>query len=286
MNQEQNRYKYFDNETDGLHLHTLDMQPLFGTSTVTKIISKSAPLMWWAVQMTLKPLGFIPPRKKEGTRYIANDPLMRLQEAKKGLERIRTLTTDEYLALLDTAYVNHNTVKEKAADDGTDLHAELERYVKLCIISNDIIYKDIDSETGLDNLIPKIKPFIEWSMKNVKRFLWSELHMYSEVLWTGGISDVGYEKHDGTIGILDFKSSKDAYTDQFIQVAGYDFQVSENGGFDAEGNKIFDLNGRTVTEYAVLPFGMYEPRVLERKDVEALREGFKACLVLHKLMNA
>lgn len=268
-----NRYRYFDNETDGLHLHTLDMQPLFGTSTITKIISKSAPLMWWAVQMALAPLGFVPPRHKEGTKYVPNAKELRLEGAKQGLERIKVCTPSEYLDMLDKAYVAHNTKKEEAAEAGIDLHAELERYVKNTMQNRMAVYDE------------KIQPFIQWSIANVKSFLWSEMHMYSEVLWTGGISDCGYEKHDGTYGILDFKSSKDAYTDQFIQVAGYDFQVSENGGFDTEGNKIFELGGRKITEYAVLPFGMATPMVLTRKDVEALQEGFKACLVLHKLMN-
>lgn len=276
-----NRYRYFDNEIDGLHLHTLDMKPLHGTSTITKIISKSAPLMWWAVQMSLAPLGLVPPRRKEGTKYVANDKDMRLQSAKLALERIRGLTSTEYLALLDTAYVNHNTVKEKAAEDGTDMHADLDKLVKIHMNQNE----EVSYSKLIDYINPKYIPFINWININVKRFLWSEMHMYSEVLWTGGISDVGYEKHDGTIGIMDFKSSKDAYTDQFIQVSGYDFQVTENGGFDAEGNRIFDLGGKKITEYAVLPFGMYEPQVLTRNDVEALQEGFKACLVLHKLMN-
>lgn len=279
--EQQNKYKYFDNEIDGLHLHTLGMVPLYGTSTITKIISKSQPFMWWAVQMALAPLGFMPPRHKEGTKYVANDKELRLQEAKQGLERIKVCTPQEYLDMLDKAYVAHNVKKEESAEEGTKIHKELERFIGFCMTVG-IPTPDTEDAKNFD---ARLNPFIEWTYRNVKRFLWKELHMYSEVLWTGGISDLGYEKYDETVGIFDLKSAKDAYTDMFIQIAGYDFQVTENGGFDAEGNKIFDLNGKKITEYAILPLGMYTPVVLYRKDVEALQEGFKACLVLHKLMN-
>jgi len=109
----------------------------------------------------------------------------------------------------------------------------------------------ISKDTQYD---PKINPFIEWARKNVKKYLWSEVHCYSEKNWIGGISDVGIELNDGRVGIFDFKSAKEAYDSHFFQIAGYDIQISENGGFDAEGNKTFTLP-KPLEFYAVIPFG-------------------------------
>jgi hypothetical protein len=59
------------------------------------------------------------------------------------------------------------------------------------------------------------------------------------------------ELNDGTIAVIDFKSSKDAYPEQFWQCAGYDILVSENGGYTAEGEKLFDPPARrsNATEF-------------------------------------
>ncbi len=84
---------------------------------------------------------------------------------------------------------------------------------------------------------------------------------------------------------MDFKSAKDAYLSHFIQCAGYDLEISENGGFNAKGEHIFTLD-RPITEYAVLPFGMAKPTPQFHYDIKGCKEAFEACVLLHKKINA
>ncbi len=85
-----------------------------------------------------------------------------------------------------------------------------------------------------DNL--QVRLYTEWACQNVKRFLFTEGHCYSEKHWIGGICDAGYERLDGRFELGDHKSSREAYVSQFFQIAGYDIEISENGVLDANGN--------------------------------------------------
>jgi hypothetical protein len=262
-----NRYRYID--TEKAHLHTLDGKPLIGTSTATKIIAK--PLTWWASGMAVEKFGWLSPNKFHGEACQA--------ALDEGYARVMALSKDEYAALLNEAYRAHNTKKEKAADDGTDRHAALEVYVKTVIN----LFEGRPAEmTKYED--PAVETLVKWSQDNVKRFLWSEINGYSEVLWTGGIADVGWEDFNGRIIAGDFKSGG-PYFDQFVQVAGYDLMLSENGGLTADGEKIFELPG-PIEGYCVLPFDpdKFEPRY--EYDVDAYRKGFRAAVHLSKVQIA
>lgn len=126
----------------------------------------------------------------------------------------------------------------------------------------------------------QVEQFAAWARENVKRFLWSEMHTYSEKHWLGGITDAGAELKNGALAIIDFKSSKDAYPTQFWQIGGYDIQLQENGGFTAEGTPV--LGPIKVDCHIVFPFGAEIPEAQVRFDVESDREAFLAALVLHK----
>jgi len=259
-----NRYKYID--TNKEHLHTLDGKPLIGTSTATKMIAK--PLTWWASGMACEKFGWLSPNK-----FTPDECFKAMEE---GYARVTALSKPEYAKLLTEAYRAHNTKKEKAADDGTDRHKALEKYVKLSIETNFGMPIMLDVYDD-----PAVHTLAAWAVEHVKHFLWSEINGYSEVLWTGGIADVGWEDFDGRIIAGDFKSGG-PYFDQFVQVAGYDLMLSENGGLTADGDKIFELPGR-IQGYCVLPFGpeKFAPRY--EFDVEAYRKGFRASVHLSKL---
>lgn len=290
-----NRYKYIDEQKE--HLHTLDGRPLFGTSSVLKVVAK--PLVWWASGLAVAELGWtkiqdkpqnlsaemqqkiaelgLTPKRGSTTGTVLIPSEIREPIALNKWNEIVKMSGKEYLALLDKAYKAHSLSLDKSADSGTDLHAELERFVKFCMETS-IPNPDSEDANMFDN---KIKPFIQWTYGNVKRFLWSEMHCYSEVNWLGGISDCGYEKYDGTVGIMDFKSSKDAYKSQFYQIAGYDIEITENGGFDKDGNSTFTLE-KPITEYAVFPFGMSKPEPQFYYDMKTAKECFLSALTLYK----
>ncbi len=203
------------------HIHSLNGKALVGTTTVLKIISK--PLTWWASGMAVTELGWLNPKKYPKTECE--------EQAKKILENIKKMDGADYIRILNKAYRAHNASKEKSADKGLDLHEMLEDFIK----------KQISVGRGyyINDLI---NPFIEWSQKNVKRFLFSELHCYSESMWTGGIADFGYIDMQDRYVLGDFKSSAEAYWDHAVQLGGYDLEIEQNGGFSANGEKIFTLD--------------------------------------------
>lgn len=258
-------YKFYDENKK--HLHTFNDKPLLGTSTVVNVIAK--PLTWWASGMAVGCLGWLNPKH--------HSKADRLEKAADALETIKLMDSGVYLEILDKAYQAHNENKELSADKGTDMHEQLELYVKDCLQFNNgepIEYKGDHERVSL---------FASWAMENVKRFLWSEIHCYSERMWVGGISDVGAEMLDGKIAIIDFKSSKEAYESQFIQIAGYDIQLSENGGFNNKGERT--LEPISAQEYIVIPFGAPKFEVFYRFNTEQLRRNFESALDIYKTLN-
>jgi hypothetical protein len=271
---EQRQYRF----DEANHIHTLDGKPLMGTSTVVGVIAK--PLTWWASGLAVSELGWakkLDPRKatKEQVKANVSD---RFLKANRMLLDLKEMRTDEYLALLDKAYRAHADVLTKSADKGTDMHAELEKYVKRCIENETLVLEGTNSHHA------QVKLFAEWAVANVKRFLVSEGHCYSEKLWTGGISDLLFEDKEGRVGIMDFKSSKEAYLSQFMQIAGYDIAISENGLFDENGTLIYKPD-RSIGFYAVFPFGMEKSAPQFHYDTEGAKRGFEAASLIHKLIN-
>ncbi len=265
------RYQFINSKRE--HLHQLDGKPLIGTSTVTKVIAK--PLTWWASGMACEKFGWLNPK-----RHPAEAVKQALEE---GFKRVTALTLETYGKLLTEAYRAHNTRKEDAAEAGTDMHAELEKYVKFCLEQGG------EPQHYFNITDKRLDTFIEWSVANVKRFLWSEAHCYSEKLWVGGITDCGAEMKDGKIAVIDFKSSKDAYFDQFVQAAGYALQVMENGLYDDKGTELrfnvinhTQINPDKIDALYIVPFGSDDPTPRPHYDVEGRMADFESAVRLYK----
>lgn len=259
-------YKYTDEKK--AHLHTFDGKPLIGTSSVSNVLAK--PLTWWASGLACAVFGWINKKDEDGKFRKLEE---RTNFSQKIFQKIIKMNPTEYLATLDKAYAAHAEKLDSSATAGTDLHKEIEDYIK----------DQMEGNIGL-TYDQRIQPFIEWANKNVKRFLWSEIHCYSTRLWVGGISDFGFEDLQGHYAVGDIKSSKDAYLSQFWQCAGYDIQLSENGGFDKDGNKIFTLD-KQIDYYVIFPFGMKEPAAKMYLDVSGGRAAFEAEVFLYKKLN-
>lgn len=269
-----NRYAFDEKK----HLHLLDGQPLTGTSSVSSVIAK--PLTWWASGLAVKEFG-CPDGKlltKIKNRKATPEEVKSLHaSAGLMLENIKQMEVEAYVKLIDKAYRAHNTTLKDKAEEGTDLHAELERFVK---------DEMLGEKRMPDAYNKRIHGFIDWARNNVKTYLWSEAHCYSEKEWLGGISDVGYIANNGDIVLMDFKSSKEAYVTQFWQCAGYDIQISENGIFDPSGQ----LLGTPVqtfgpfNKYAVVPFGMEYPTPQFFEDIEGAKKAFLAEVLLYRMM--
>lgn len=262
---------YLYKDSKGEHLHELDGKPLIGTSTVCKIIGKGDALTWWAAGMACEKLGWKNPKKFSSLECEL--------EAARGWDKIREMSYEDYQKYLQEAYSAHDTYKKERAKIGTARHEELEMYVKSCLQDGGWVEPYIAENEY-------VKKFAEWAEENVKKFLWSEVNCYSETLWVGGIADFGYYDKKDRVIAGDFKSGKEVYLDQWIQVAGYDLQITENGGFDAEGKLIFTLEGEPIVGYCIVPFGAdkFDPALTY--EVESFKEGFKNTLSLYKLSQS
>ena len=118
-------------------------------------------------------------------------------------------------------------------------------------------------------------------VEHVEQFLLSEAHCYSERLWVGGITDCVARMKNGKLAVIDFKSSKDAYYGQFVQVAGYALQLEENGAVNSDGVPLL----RGLPKFGVLyvvPFGSGDPTPREHLDVEGRMADFEAAVHLYK----
>jgi len=251
------------------HIHTLDGKPLSGTSSIVGVLNKPG-LTWWASGKALEPLGWTPTKEAKSKRGIC--AIAKLGEIKK-------MHGEEYLELLDKCYRNHKDSLDKSADKGIDLHADLENFIK---------WRMAGSPGESPKFSDRIIPFICWSDKNVKRFLWSEAHCYSKRLWTGGIGDAGAELNSGEIVLIDFKSSREAFLGQFFQCAGYDIAFSESGLLDRDGNVIKSLGAEIgyISKYIIFPFGAKELTPWENKlPIEDLKKGFEACMQIYRIMG-
>lgn len=274
--QNTNRYQYLNG--GGEHVHLLDNQPLIGTSRVSSVIAK--PLAWYGSGKAVEVFGCPNPKvlTKIKNKKASQDEITAHHEAMRNAHaKISDMTLGEFSILIDTAYRAHDSYMRSRAKSGTDLHAECEKFVKYHM-----------QQVATDRVSPwvwpeEIRPFVDWAHAEVKRFLWAEGHVFSEKMWTGGISDCGYEKKDGTVGVLDFKSSKEAYLEQFAQCAGYDIQATENNVVDANGNLVYKLE-KPITEYCIFPFGAEKPEPKFHVDIDGLKKMFRAELYIYNML--
>lgn len=232
------------------HVHSLDGKPLTGTSSIGNVLAKPA-LIQWAANMAVQ--------------YI---------ESKLPDSKLFTVTKDEMSEWLKEAKFAHKKKKESAAVKGTDLHEMLEKFVK----------SEMGKWNYKDDEFEAIKPYMDWSRANVKEYLASEAHCYEEELWVGGITDCVAELNDGTLAVIDFKSSKEAYITHFIQVAGYAIQIEKNGMFSEDGEHSKKLEGK-IGALVIVPFGAKEIVPTIRYSVEDYKTGFRQAVGLYRLMG-
>lgn len=278
---DQSAYRFNKEE----HIHLFENKPLIGTSTALKVITK--PLTYWAAGLAVKEFSgiedckvFTKIKNRKATK-AEQENLVKTAEA--WVEKNKNMTAEKLLDICQRAYTAHaSTLKEKA-EEGTDLHAIGEKWIKKCITEfNGTPIMPVAVTEGWE-FLPIIK-FIEWANENVKRFILSEAYVYSLKMWTGGIFDVLFEMNDGKLIIGDLKSSAEAYANQFLQPAGYDIQLAEQGAYDADGKCVYLLE-RPVDGYMIFPFGGKKFEPVARYDVNSLKEGFQSALNLHKLLN-
>jgi ribosomal protein S20 len=260
------KYEFDEKE----HLHLLGGKALTGTSSVGNVLAKN--LVWWSAELSavecLEVGEKIPTIREE---YLA---AVNSGDKKKAIDKLQ-----KKYPLFKKARFAHYVKKNKAAVEGTDLHADLEEYVKQMVHNFDGKPTELKSYTSKE-----VETFAEWAIKNVKEFIASEAHCYDEELWVGGITDCVALLKTGKLAIIDFKSAKEAYVGHFIQCSGYAIQVDKNGLFSKDGEHSKKLENK-IEVLIVVPFGagIVKPEI--KTNIEDYKAGFRHAVGLYRLMG-
>jgi hypothetical protein len=179
---------------------------------------------------------------------------------------------------LDKAVNAWTKVRNKAATKGTDMHAELEKYVQNCIDNGGAPVK---VETEHD----AVKKFSVWAYDNVLQFVFCEKNTYSKRLWTGGIVDCLAKLKGGQLAVIDFKSGKDTYFSSVAQVAGYALQLEESGYGNADGTN-WHLLTEPIAALIVVPFGAATFKPTRVDNVKGFKEVFEHLAAVYTYLQA
>lgn len=223
------------------HIHYLDGKRLIGTTTVLGVVAKPQ-LIPWAVGMAIEHI------KLHGIRG----------------EKYYTVSDK----VLDEAKVAHTKNKERAAEAGTDVHAQIEALVKNAIANGGYLnHITVSGNKQVNN-------FVDWAKSKNVKFLESEKNIYSRKMWIGGICDLVGEIQ-GKVYVMDIKTSKFIYDTYWWQLAAYQLCLQEMGYYpEIEGHIIIKTSDRTGFEVA------------ENKDFKGNSTAFKACLFIHKQLES
>jgi hypothetical protein len=188
------------------HRYYLDGVAMTGVTTILGVIAKPQLIKWASDQ---------------AVDYI-DENLFKTEKNVVDLgEEADCKWVEEKLAEARKAYA---TKRDKAADLGTAVHAEVEEYIK-CKISG------IDWFT--DN--PQVQHFIDWADKHKVEFIASEEQVYSKTLFVAGTYDFACII-DGRKYLGDLKTANALYPEYFYQCAAYRMMCEEMGQTDFKGS--------------------------------------------------
>ena len=202
------------------------------TTIIGERFGKGA-LMWWAENCVYEALGQL------------------LKHNKKPV--------DEVQQTMDDLKYRVKSIKENAMHIGTNMHSLAEDY----ILGKEVITPNSEP---LKTMFGKFKRF--WDSKKIK-VIETEKTYYSKELDVCGTLDC-LVKYKGKIGILDFKTSKDFYPDQPIQIATYKKLIEDSTNLKIDSYGIIKIPKDPLQQVSLR---MYEPKPIYLR-------GFKACKFL------
>jgi hypothetical protein len=217
------------------HQYWLDGRLLQGVTSILGVVAKPA-LIQWAANMACD--------------YI-----------EESCQDIDWSDPEHRQALLNAARKAHAKKRDKAADDGTDLHALIEDYVN------------------------------EWAMVEDIRFIAAEQRLYSRDLGIAGTCDLVFEK-DGKTYIGDIKTYKKLWDRlPMLQCAAYGLMwegMMHDQQLDDIATSKIPLEGysrKNIDGYCVIRIKDNDFEVKWSYDVEGDREGFLAALKLYRTLQ-
>lgn len=179
-----------------------------GVTTILGVRNKDF-LKWWTIKLGVKYLGWFDPEEtdsKEGMDLLT-----------KKLNKIRTLTPEQWLALLENAKRAHTKTSKEALVSGSLAHDWIEHYIKTGK------KKKMPDD---DKAVSSIKSFLDWESQHKVEWIASELVLSSMVHKFAGTCDF-IAKVDGILTLGDFKTSNQISEDVALQTAGYWIALDE-----------------------------------------------------------
>lgn len=184
---------------ESTHTFKIDGERVPGVTSITGIIDKSRPLIYWAVGLAREHL------------FSSLEVIAKTTDAQK-ISDIITVACEQ-----------HKVKKDEAATSGTKVHQWVQGFIE----GKEV---DIPSDPEVKN---GITAFLKWVDSGVQlNFSESEKIVYSKKYNYAGILDAVGEV-DGKSCLIDFKTSNAVYPEMILQVAAY-----ANAYEEMTGNKI------------------------------------------------
>jgi len=263
---------YFDGSLNKFgkpkHDYFYDGKLMTGVTSVLGIIGgdKAQNLIQWAADLAA--IAGLEAEQIIGIKaeYDAIQKIEDWKEKKKAKEEL-----DKKYPLYHEARTTHNKKKEEAGAKGTNVHAEIEKYIKLMISDQDGIAHEIN---GYEN--KQFENFVSWAFKNRVKFLESEKKIYSTEWFCAGTADFTCEI-DGKRFVGDIKTGGVYDRIPFFQTAAYRKMLIEMGEKDYDGSCVINIKKDGKFD---------ETRdVMWSYDYQTDLEGFLAALKIYRIMR-
>ena len=231
------------------HVYLMDGKQMTGVTTILGVIAKPA-LIQWAADMACQLIGTAE-KDRLGNYVVTNE-------------------------LLKSARTAHTKKKEAAGDKGTDLHSQVEGYIKNIIERYDGV---ATGSASFDQPMSiGLAQFAKWACDNNIKFLASEKQVYSKDWFVAGTFDFSFEK-DGKRFVGDLKTMGKIWDRvPHFQAAAYRKMSVEMGGPDYVGTCIVNISK---------PTEKYPSELTESwsYDWEGDTKAFESCLYIYRQLN-
>lgn len=227
------------------HHHLYDGKRMYGCTSVLQHWGDKSGLINWAANCAVDYL----------TEYLNADEC--------------NLSKETRLRILEEARTAHTKKRDKAGDNGTKVHAELE------VMMNNWIEGELVLPSDYSDVVTKVR---DWMLTNGITPLKSEMPVYSLEHFYAGIADGVIEK-DGKKYILDFKTSGYVYTTAFFQMGAYAHAIKEmKPGAEIAGTVVVHIPRGKSFNPDKNTYWFY--------DIEVLEQGFLNILSTYKTDQA
>lgn len=193
------------------HRYYLDGKQMTGVTTILGVIAKPQLISWAANQA----VDYIKENaQRTGIMGATNEPPLGV--------KLSDYVVQE--ATLEEARKAWTVKRDKSAELGTAVHAEIEQLIK-CKMNGLEWFTDS----------PQVQHFLNWVEKYKVEFIASEEQVYSEKLFVAGTYDFACII-DGRKYLGDLKTANALYPEYFYQCAAYRMMAEEMGQTDFKGS--------------------------------------------------